>query len=192
MGFGELPMLSIGKGFITSRELYFPSYVGRPGTPHPDGCKWVRRQIIQSIDPEGPSKRIYITRRLATKRRVLNEEELIPVLLNHGFEIVEAESLTFDEQVRLFSSAEMVVAPHGAGLANLLWVPAGCKVFEILDRDYVNDHFYNLSSVIGLNYYYMLCDSENALAGKPRNTGRDHMIVSKDNFENTIIAMTKQ
>jgi capsular polysaccharide biosynthesis protein len=192
IGFGDYPRISLKDDFLESSELYFPSYVGVPGTPHPQGCLWVRERILENTEFDTTSRRIYITRRLTEKRRLLNEEEIVPILNKFGFEIVEAERLSFVEQVTLFRTAEAVVAPHGAGLANLMWVPAGCKVFELLDRDYVNDHFYNLSSILALDYHYQLCESENAVNGRPLVTGRDHMMVDVNKFKVTMELMLGQ
>ncbi len=42
------------------------------------------------------------------------------------------EGLSLAEQIRLFAGAGTVVAPHGAGLANLAYMPAGGRVVEFL------------------------------------------------------------
>jgi len=49
-------------------------------------------------------------------RRIINEHEVIEALATFGFVAYALEEMSFSEQVRLFSQAEMVVAPHGAGL----------------------------------------------------------------------------
>jgi hypothetical protein len=41
------------------------------------------------------------------------------------------EELTFEEQVAHFSEAKFIVAQHGAGLANLLWMAPRTEVIEI-------------------------------------------------------------
>jgi capsular polysaccharide biosynthesis protein len=189
LGFRDYEYRSIENDFIASGAVFLPSYVGRPGSPHPDGCRWVRERILERTGKNEVSSRIFISRRLATKRRVVNEEELMPIAESFGFDVVEAENLSFTDQVRLFSSAESVVASHGAGLTNLMWVPRGCKVLEILDVDYVNDHFYNLSSVMGLEYFYQLCKSVNAIGGKPVSPGLDHVFVEPAKFERSLGAM---
>ena len=39
--------------------------------------------------------------------------------------------MLLSSEVQLFSGATHVVAPHGAGLTNALWMPVGGKVLEI-------------------------------------------------------------
>ena len=54
-----------------------------------------------------------------------------PILDRYGYGIVELEDWSIERQMQLFSRATHVVAPHGAGLTNALWVPIGGKVLEI-------------------------------------------------------------
>jgi hypothetical protein len=62
---------------------------------------------------------------------VVNETELLPLLRDHGIEWMCAEDLDFREQVQRFANAEAILGPHGAGLANLLFMPVGAKCGEM-------------------------------------------------------------
>ena len=42
------------------------------------------------------------------------------------------------EQVELFVYADVVVAPHGAGLTNLLFCREGTRIVEIFPPTYIN------------------------------------------------------
>jgi hypothetical protein len=74
--------------------------------------------------------RIYVSRKDARLRRVLNEESLIAALQSRGFARVVLSRMPIARQVRLFRSAEAVVAPHGAGLAHIAWCRPGTKIIE--------------------------------------------------------------
>lgn len=76
-------------------------------------------------------KRIFISRADAEVRRVTNEAEIMERLGPLGFERVVCEHLSFGEQIALFASAEAVVAPHGAGLANIAFCREGAVVVEL-------------------------------------------------------------
>jgi hypothetical protein len=52
------------------------------------------------------------------------------------------------------------VAPHGAGLANLLLCRPGTKVLELYEPNYVNTVYWYLSNHFGLDYYYMFGEGE--------------------------------
>lgn len=100
-------------------------------------------------------RRLYISRSLAHFRRLVNEEELYPFLAEQGFEIIHTETKTFQEQVELFQSATLIVAPHGAGLANLTFCQPGTKVVEILPPRYLRTFYWSLSHVANLRYFVM-------------------------------------
>ena len=66
-------------------------------------------------------RRIYISRRKAAMRRVVNEVEVEPILKEQGFEIVMCEELSLREQAGLFAEANVICGPHGAGLTNMIY-----------------------------------------------------------------------
>ena len=101
---------------------------------------------------EGPRRRVLVSRRSARGRRLRDEDALAAMLGASGFEPVEMERLSFEEQVTLMSDAEAVVAPHGAGLANMLFCRPGTRVLEIADPAYPNPNFYAMAAGLGLDY----------------------------------------
>jgi capsular polysaccharide biosynthesis protein len=78
---------------------------------------------------------IYIARADAFKRRLVNEHEVVEALSPLGFRWVVLDGMALRDQVALFSRARCVVAPHGAGLANLVFSPPGTRVVEILSTN---------------------------------------------------------
>ena len=54
------------------------------------------------------------------------------------FEIVDLSGLDLTEQARIFASASHVIAPHGAGLANLVFSNPGIAVCELHMSTYIN------------------------------------------------------
>jgi hypothetical protein len=76
------------------------------------------------------------------KRKVLNAEALRAALASElGAEAVHHEVLFFEDYanpqratalVRLLRGARLLVAPHGAALTNMLFLPAGAQVVELL------------------------------------------------------------
>jgi len=100
-------------------------------------------------DPR-PRRRLYIARGDALHRRIVNEPELVAALAQWGFATVRLAELSFDEQVRVFEDAEIVVGAHGAGLANLVFA-SDCAVVEIFAPDYLvwSDCFFTLARLLG-------------------------------------------
>lgn len=69
-----------------------------------------------------------------------------------------AESRATSDTLRLFSSSDVIVAPHGAGLANIMTCSPGTIVIENLpcqhdSRESVNFCFSKLSSDLSLRYH---------------------------------------
>lgn len=97
------------------------------------------------------NKRIYISRKNSS-RKILNEYELINLLEEHEFEIVQCENLSVAQQIKLFSQANLIVAPHGAGLTNLIYAEKP-RVIEIVPRDeWVWGYFAALTCRLGGDY----------------------------------------
>ena len=62
----------------------------------------------------------------------------------------------FKHTVAMFSRAKLVVAPHGAGLVNLIFSPTGTRVVEILCNPKVNLCFQNIHTILGQPYVGLL------------------------------------
>ena len=103
---------------------------------------------------QDPIRKIYVSRKDAFHRRVINEQEIINIVKMAGFELVTLEGLSFFEQVMLFSSAKIVIAPHGAGLTNLIYCSSETIVYEMFSTNYINKAYTELCSEIGIEYYY--------------------------------------
>ena len=69
---------------------------------------------------------------------------------------VEAESLSVAEQVQLFSSAEVIIGAHGAGLVNLTFCRPGTIVIEIFSPTYITPLYWAICSFGNLNHHYFI------------------------------------
>ncbi|HVT41966.1 MAG TPA: glycosyltransferase family 61 protein, partial [Acidimicrobiales bacterium] len=103
---------------------------------------WLRAQFLPET-VAAPHRRLYVSRGdVRHTRRVNNEAALLAALEPLGFERIDPGALSPAEQVRAFAEAACVVGPHGAGLTNLAFAPAGAAVVELFARDYVNECFW--------------------------------------------------
>eukprot|EP01065_Artemidia_motanka_P014285 TRINITY_DN18244_c0_g5_i1.p1 TRINITY_DN18244_c0_g5~~TRINITY_DN18244_c0_g5_i1.p1 ORF type:complete len:551 (+),score=84.87 TRINITY_DN18244_c0_g5_i1:97-1749(+) len=59
-------------------------------------------------------------------------------------------------QVRMFNAADVVVGPHGANLANVLWMRHGADVVELASHSSGNMAYYAAASRLGLRYRMVL------------------------------------
>ncbi len=103
--------------------------------------------------------RVYVTRKQAPGgRRILNEAALIRLLKHYGFTPSVLESLGIKEQIDLFYDAEIVVAPHGAGLTNILYSQA-IDLVELHPTPAIMPHYYFMVRAMG-HRYHALCANE--------------------------------
>lgn len=104
-------------------------------------------------------RRLYLTRRTlgaasnaASTRIMRNEDELIQALEAHDFEIVEPSRLSAIEQIRLFSSASMIVGPSGSAMFNVVFCHPGTKLIDIeSEPHWIHAHMCLFGS-LGLDY----------------------------------------
>lgn len=98
------------------------------------------------------TERVFISRAGSAGRQLLGEEQLGPMLARYGFDVVRMEALSWKGQVELMQRTKVLVGPHGAGLTNMMFCPAGGTVVEIADPLYPNPNFYALACAMGHGY----------------------------------------
>jgi hypothetical protein len=93
------------------------------------------------------------------RRSVENIVELAEIARSRFTSVatVTLEGRSLASQMALFSIADIIVAQHGAALANLLWARKGANVVEILSNGHIGSQlfpyfFSNLSAAMGLHH----------------------------------------
>ena len=99
--------------------------------PHPALRSFLAGLLPETARNPAFPPRIYIDRRGAHNRRLTNEDDVIDALASAGVVPIRLEALSFTAQVALFRQAELVVGPHGAGLANLAFAPPSCAAVAL-------------------------------------------------------------
>jgi hypothetical protein len=135
---------------------------------------------LASSGKQNQYRRLYLSRARAAVRRIANENEISEILRHRNFEIVEAENLSWREQADLFASGSVIVAPHGAALANIVFCKPGTRVVEISTRGGYRDWYWQLAAAAGLSYEVMEAQRSGSFSGPYENAD---MIVSRENLE---------
>jgi capsular polysaccharide biosynthesis protein len=114
----------------------------------------VRERILAAaaIDPTAGAKRIYISRRGSQKRVLVNELDLETALAARGFTIVKPEDLSVRDQIALFHQADLIVAPAGAALANVLFCRPEAKVIELQPSNFIGVWVRNIALLVGVDW----------------------------------------
>ncbi|MFC4541758.1 glycosyltransferase family 61 protein [Halosolutus amylolyticus] len=129
----------------------------------PVAHQWLHDRMCEAAAAEGfetdddDPELVYISREDADYRRVVNEDEVLDVLEPYGFEKYVLSDRSMAEDVALFSRADVIVAPHGAGLTNVLYA-SDASVIELFRSDYVQPVYFVLAKQRGLRYRYQLCE----------------------------------
>lgn len=128
-------------------------------------------------------QKIYISRAKAPKRKVLNEDEIIPILKQYGYIPVIMEELSFKEQVQLIGKANRLVSLHGAGLTNMLFMPPASKILEFrFPGDGINNCYFSLSNALDFEYYYIIGKND-SIKTDPH---KDNIIINPENLKKTL------
>ena len=162
------------RSIITASQMVLPSMPGHSGNPAPEVREFLRRHFLEPAKRVSKSfpKRFYISRKRT--RRIKNEDKLLPVLEKYDIQTVSPEHLSFLEQVALFAGAELIVAPHGAALTNLVFSSPKTSVIELFSPNYVNICYWSISNLGNLRYSYILGE------GKRPSSYKDLHQVRKD------------
>lgn len=120
-----------------------------------DFNKRIYKALENNLNPFSEQKMIYISRAKSKKRRIVNEDKLIRYLINNGFSIYHLETMKFEDQVRIFNSAKVVISPHGAGLSNIYFCNPKVCIIELIPNKKTKDylHYFELSATLRLKYY---------------------------------------
>jgi len=125
------------------------------------------------------TRRLYVSRRNAAVRRIVNEEALRPLLEQAGFTLLELDARPWIEQVQMFADAEVVLAPHGAALANIAFCQPGALITEITTRGGYRDFYRYLAASASLQYDVLEGEARVAANGSTiRAVENEDMIVT--------------
>lgn len=100
-------------------------------------------------------KRIFISRKNASPRRKFNEDTIIQMLSEFGFEVVFPETLSIADQISLFSQAEWIIGGSGAAFTNLLFCNNSTKVLILYRTHLPFSGFSTLASAVGVFLLYI-------------------------------------
>lgn len=93
-----------------------------------------KERIMNNLPPAPENKkypkRIYIIRPNKYSRNIVNEAEVINLLNKYNFQTFLPDDYSVEEQIRYFSSADIVVSPHGACCANALYMKPNSHFVE--------------------------------------------------------------
>jgi hypothetical protein len=160
--------------YLNVPNLVVPNYCAWSGQQHPIILKVARQFILHNVRNEKKFERVFISRRNAKARRVANEDDLIPILKENKFEIINFEGMSVAEQVAIVRNVKHFVSSHGANMTNSMFLEPDSKILELIRYDRPNFCYWStLASVGNKNYFYQLC----------KVVDHDHLLVDISQFK---------
>lgn len=172
VGLGDMSRVETQKHSAVSADHLVVPCLPNPKEVAPRATiDWLRSRF-DAHDVADKPKRIYVTRGgTPNTRRVVHEEALMPLLEERGFVRIEPGGMSVREQIDHYAAAEVVVAPHGAALTNLVFAGRGVRVLEMFAAEYVNACFWSITeSIPDARYAYLIAgDVDKHGPGDPMN-----------------------
>ncbi len=92
--------------------------------------------FLDRLDDRGPgagNRRVLLVRAPSRGRSLTNGDEVQAVCRARGFEVVDTDGWTLDDQIELFRDVSLVVGVHGAGLSNVAFRRGGAlRLLELI------------------------------------------------------------
>lgn len=140
---------------LECKELYYCTTSYFHHAPSAAGVRYLRERVLAgrdvSVGAAGP-KRLYLARRHAKDRPLLNEAEVIALFERHGFTAIDPEKHSFDEQVAYAANAEVLAGPYGANLANMVFAQHARKLIILGTKH--QPEFARLASALNIAFWH--------------------------------------
>lgn len=122
---------------------------------------WLSNEILsRTNDDTDFCDRVFISREDATRRKILNQNNVNKLLDKYGFENYVLTDLSVGQQAKLFNQAEIIISPHGANLTNLIFSDRA-TVIELFSGNYYDSVFFILSQYNDCVYDCIKCETVN-------------------------------
>jgi capsular polysaccharide biosynthesis protein len=172
---------------VRARHLLVPSDLR--STPHPGhkAAPWLLQYLRGTVGYgaflaglNGPQRRskLYVSRDSAIGRRVVNEVALLAALGRAGYRVMDANKVSIVEQIAAFATASHIVAPHGAGLANIVFCDPAATLIEMFPASYGTAAYYVLAAGLGMTYASYVATG----VVEGRRAQLDNFVVDVDDF----------
>jgi glycosyltransferase involved in cell wall biosynthesis len=157
VGLDGYNIVEVGETLIKVREAIWVDSDLVQLMPAPNLRDFQQRVAARYAGARSIKKRRLLIARRGPTRKIHNIEQVQKFLANYNFETIYLEGMKVADQILLFQSAEFVISPHGAGLANLLFCEPGTKVIEFMPAVEMRPFFWLISEKLDLVHGVQFC-----------------------------------
>jgi Glycosyltransferase 61 len=157
MGIEAADIIVAGDEVLAFDDLHFMDtiYFGEIPQLFKDAVHYLKANALRGQPAPSVDQSVYISRRDAVSRPLINNAELEARLLQSGFDIVATGELTLRAQIALFANAKIVLGQHGAGLINAIFCEPGAVLIELFPEYMLQAHFWTAASLVGVRYGFV-------------------------------------
>ena len=146
---------------IYGEPCYINSACNNPGEIFP----FVRNLFLDKIPVLPGNKLFFIGRKQSFQnnfscntnpiRSIINENDFVEQLKKLNIECIYLEEYNFEEKIKLFNSAELIISTNSSALTFLMFCDKKVKVIEMLNKLVSGPgiHFKLICDTLGLKYY---------------------------------------
>jgi len=132
------------KGYILEESANIPSWI----------VNWLKEVFSSKAEKFESNEKVFIDRSDSKFNhcQIINDEEVSKYLISKGFTKYKVGQLPFKQQIHLFHNAKIIIGPHGAAFANLVFCKPQTKVIEIkpINHPFLGNKI--ISEINDLNY----------------------------------------
>ncbi|WP_224999704.1 DUF563 domain-containing protein [Cesiribacter sp. SM1] len=148
-----------------------------------------KQKILGSVQVK-PQRRVYLLRGRQRTRKLLGEDRLVPILREQGFEILDPQHLTLVEQMKTLSEAAVVVALHGAALANIIFCQEGTQIVELRSSHKPPEYYSEIAKTYKLQFETLSLEPERLL--DPRHLANEQNLILSEKAINDLLFKLQQ
>ena len=113
--------------------------------------KYLRNKFLHLETKNTFQNKIFIDRSDSTSpyNQIDNNSEVKSFLKQKGFQILRFSNLSFEDQIKVFKNADIIIGGHGSAFANLAFCKPDIKLLEIRQKD----HYVSLKKISKVNKF---------------------------------------
>jgi len=176
----EFTFVFLDDDFYYFKDSEFPQFINLR-----QSIEILKKFINPKINEEN-SKKIYVTREDSNYRKIINEADVVTLLRENGYRVINPQLYEIEEQIEIFSNAEKIIAPHGSNLANIIFCKPGTEIFEITpsfrdNEKILEDRYLNLCLINNLKHNKIISDTVDV---------ENHSTLAKKYINNNVLSQS--
>lgn len=123
------------------------------GWPHPKNLETLDQfPLFDAVKSTGAAFMKVYASRLGSKRSPQNEGEVEKLFEGYGFSVLQMEELNLFDEIKLMSSTSTLAGFHGSAHTNIVWMPKGGSILDIVNESYWTEAGHRLAFLKNCTY----------------------------------------